>query len=516
MDTHFRPGIRRILKNAAWLLALWLWLLTAAVPVCAELNTIGLDQLRTGMNGYALSVFKGQKPIRFPVSFIDVVRSEWPGKPVFLIRAIDAPKAFPDGMSLGSGFSGSPIYFNGRLAGAFSFMEMFQSENILGVTPIGDMIVELEKAKASFASKVGGDPEISRFEKISGGLPVPGSMIEVTWVRGDIWAGASGTVTAVDGDYVLAFGHENLFLGDSVLFPLYTAKVSEVMPRLDLSHKITNPVEEVGSVIWDGKQAIVGKIGVKAPMIPAVFSYLSENDTYPVLYNVEIASDSRLIPGAVKSVMASVVDFQAHNTPNDSAIETSYTIYMDATKPPLNFSQRHDMRSIRRKSPDSIEEGYAMIFEHLFKDNSPSRIEVSLTELSDGRRGHIKRAFFGKTEVRPGDKAVLYVELIHALEEKKTVEIELRIPENYEGDLYPVLVTAGDSVSPFETLPESKDEVIDAVSNMLRADDLVVLHPGGKNRTPFFTGVNVQRTVKRVPWSVAGGFEAAVGISGNP
>lgn len=496
---------------------IWLFFWIAAVtavPVCAELNTIGLDELRRDMNGCALSVFQGQKPVRFPVAFIDVVRSEWPGKPVFLIRAIDSPKRFPEGMAFGSGFSGSPIYFDGRLAGAFSFMEMFQSENILGVTPIRDMIAELEKARSSFMSA--DDRKISRITNISGPLPEPGSMIEVAWVRGDIWAGASGTVTAVDGDYVLAFGHENLFLGDSVRFPLYTAKVSEVMPRLDLSHKITNPVEEVGAVIWDGKQAIVGKIGVKAPMIPAVFSYLPENDDSPALYNVEIASDSRLIPGAVKSVMASVVDFQAHNTPDDSAIETTYAIYMEPSDSPLRFSQRHDMQSIRQKSRDSIEEGYAMIFEHLFKDRSPSRIEVALTELSDGRRGYIQRAFFGKTEVRPGERAVLYVELIHALDEMKTVEIALRIPEAYHADVYPVLVTSGDAVSPFETLPESKEEVIVAVSNILRSDDLVVLHPGGRDRPPFFSNVNVQRTIKRVPWSVAGEYETAVRIAGKP
>ena len=74
---------------------------------------IKAGKLRAGSTGYVLTVLKGTKPSRLPVKIISVIPQR-PGKSVsseILIK-------FTGGHQLSKGMSGSPVYINGKLAGA--------------------------------------------------------------------------------------------------------------------------------------------------------------------------------------------------------------------------------------------------------------------------------------------------------------------------------------------------------------------------------------------------------------
>jgi len=94
-----------------------------------------------------------------------------------------------------------------------------------------------------------------------------GSAVGVALVDGDVQMTAVGTVTRVDGDRLLAFGHPLFNLGP-VELPMTRARVEALLPSLQSSFKLAGPAGEAGSVIADRASGIAGRIGRPARTIP--------------------------------------------------------------------------------------------------------------------------------------------------------------------------------------------------------------------------------------------------------
>jgi hypothetical protein len=105
------------------------------------------------MHGYALTVFEGVKPEPMDVEVLGVMHNtNGPKGDVILVR-LHGPKVEYTGVV--AGMSGSPVYINGKLAGALAFrIGEFSKEPIAGVTPIADMleINALDKSPAEEAA----------------------------------------------------------------------------------------------------------------------------------------------------------------------------------------------------------------------------------------------------------------------------------------------------------------------------------------------------------------------------
>lgn len=105
-------------------------------------TTIGVDEITPGMRGYGLTVFRGTDPQRFDVEVIDVLHNFQPDMDLILVRT-DHP--ILDHASTVAGMSGSPIYLDGRLAGAYAYGWSFGKDPIAGVTPISSMLAEMDR-----------------------------------------------------------------------------------------------------------------------------------------------------------------------------------------------------------------------------------------------------------------------------------------------------------------------------------------------------------------------------------
>lgn len=121
-------------------------LLVAAVAVGQVRGTsdrfIAVEEIRPGMRGYGLTVFRGTRPERFDVEVIDVLHNFRPDQDLILIRA-DHP--ILDEAHVVAGMSGSPIYLDGRLAGAYAYGWPFSQDPVAGVTPIANMAAEMHR-----------------------------------------------------------------------------------------------------------------------------------------------------------------------------------------------------------------------------------------------------------------------------------------------------------------------------------------------------------------------------------
>jgi len=129
---------------------------SALAKTTQDPQTIAVSQIHPGMRGVAYTVFQGVKPEAMEVEVLGVMHNmNGPKGDVILVR-LHGEKVEYTGVV--AGMSGSPVYLDGRLAGALAFrIGEFSKEPIAGVTPIADMLeisaLDRSPAEQSAASK---------------------------------------------------------------------------------------------------------------------------------------------------------------------------------------------------------------------------------------------------------------------------------------------------------------------------------------------------------------------------
>lgn len=133
------------MKQTLWLIGLLLLFFgTLSSSVSAQVawnpkEFMGVDEITTGMTGYGKTVFHGTKIEKFNIEVIGVLSKVDFGFDMILIRVKDGP-VVDNKLQTVEGMSGSPIYINDRLIGAYAYGWDFQQEAIAGVTPIAAML----------------------------------------------------------------------------------------------------------------------------------------------------------------------------------------------------------------------------------------------------------------------------------------------------------------------------------------------------------------------------------------
>ena len=108
-------------------------------PPPSSVGIFPLSQVHRGLKGTAWTVFEGSTPEPMEVEILGVLRGErGPGRDLILARLHGAK---PEYTGVVAGMSGSPVYIDGKLAGALSYrIGQFSKEPIAGITPIEQML----------------------------------------------------------------------------------------------------------------------------------------------------------------------------------------------------------------------------------------------------------------------------------------------------------------------------------------------------------------------------------------
>ena len=263
--------------------------------------------VQVGDFGIAKTTIKGSEISTFNVEIIGIIDN--PGLyPSYLVKVWGPAIDFTGGIA--EGMSGSPVYINGKLIGAISATFQNADPHIGLVTPIEAMrtlwsyeksspkISKLEKPVVldnkvfTAVSKIPTDekgvlierPCVLYYEKGFTGrvlsmlkkeMPLvsnvssetahqwkaePGASIAVQFARGSVELGAVGTLTEIDGDKVLAFGHPATDAGNvdyflSSAYTYYTIK-SQVLP-----FKVASIISPIGKVVQDRTYGIAAYLG---------------------------------------------------------------------------------------------------------------------------------------------------------------------------------------------------------------------------------------------------------------
>ena len=141
-------------------------------------NICPLSQVRPGQIAVAKSVFRGTKIESFRLKIIAVVPKFDGTRSVILGRVLDGPIVERKSGVIG-GMSGSPVYVDGRLAGAIAYAWPWSKEPIAGIQPIEDMLEAFhgKPAKAQQPQAVHG--------RLSAAVRVGGSAIGRIQVSGE-------------------------------------------------------------------------------------------------------------------------------------------------------------------------------------------------------------------------------------------------------------------------------------------------------------------------------------------
>jgi hypothetical protein len=364
------------------LLVLGLSLLTIQLSAQISQPTIPVDQIHPGMRGYALTVFQGVKPESMDVEVLGVLHNvNGPKGDIILIR-LHGAKAEYTGVV--AGMSGSPVYLDGKLAGALAFrIGEFSKEPIAGVTPIADMLeinaLDKSPAEEAAATKPGvsnaagktatpadagalpgstqdyasylkpidtplvfngfSEDTVRRFAgqfASAGVVPVmgagsvsgdkqpeplePGSAVSAILVRGDMDIAATCTVTYIDPQRLLACGHPLLQFG-SVDLPMNKAQVLATLPSPLNAFKIVNTTEEAGVFVQDRHTGIMGVFNKQPDMIPVTLTIHGSGGATQKEFHYEVLNNARLSPVAI---MATV--FNALHGVNEYGEEITYRL----------------------------------------------------------------------------------------------------------------------------------------------------------------------------------------------
>jgi hypothetical protein len=301
-------------------------LLLGALPLIAtaqESNEIlPLNQVHAGMQGYAYTIFAGDQVEKFDLEVLGVMPNFLGPKQSIILVQLKGPKVEHTGVV--AGMSGSPVYLEGKLAGALSLkLGIFTKEAIGGVTPIEDVLRQAAPNVSAQAMSQQFDlpndalarnalPSGSALEPIetplvfSGFQPaalqqfagqlqsyglvaaqggtaesqpddghlLAGEMAGMVLVRGDASISAACTVTAVQGDRVFLCGHPFLNLGD-IEMPMARSRVVTTLSSELASTKIVNTGGSIGTITSDHLTAVTGKLGTSPPMVPLDLSLVA-------------------------------------------------------------------------------------------------------------------------------------------------------------------------------------------------------------------------------------------------
>lgn len=390
------------MKSALWIPFSALCGLLLSLPVveraradgkASRSDVMSVAELRPGMKGYGLTVFEGTEPGRFDVEIIDVLRNFRPRQDLILVKTFH-PRL--DVAKVVAGMSGSPIFIDGKMVGAYAYGWSFGAEPIAGVTPIRNMLDDLARPLPDFihgwplakqrerapvahlgGSRFGGEPGKYDLERhrdqlaqnhrersqgggqrldaatlspvatpvLMGGMStrsvefasnllsplglvplqagggggteadapkryVDGGAIGVQLVRGDMSAMGLGTVTRVEGDKLVAFGHPMMEGGVTAL-PTAVGRVLWFLASQSRSFKIGMPARPVGALVDDRQASIVVSHSIEAPTVDVAVHVKGAQGAPYTDWNFELAHEKFMVPSLLAVAVGNAIQTTA-------------------------------------------------------------------------------------------------------------------------------------------------------------------------------------------------------------
>ena len=452
---------RSIPKLIIFFIAICFWSLTQVVLAATPLMPV--EEIRAGMKGYAKTVIYGDTIETFPVEVLGVTGNQDMGYQI-LIRASGSVIERSGGIS--QGMSGSPVYIDGRLAGAVAFGKAFTDSHYCFLQPIGNMLKLLDKPLPHYSGllpkstplMVGGftqqgmnylQKQLTPFDLAAmdvGGAGTtteirplePGSSVGVAVVDGDMTVGALGTVTWMDDQgQVLAFGHPFMQRGDAAYF-MSKAWVLASIPNLQASYKVGTIGKTVGQITQDRAAGVAGKLGQEPPAIPMFVSVADTSRSLNGSARVRVVDDELLAPTLMGAVMVNEVSKVFDSAAGGSARVIFDIDALDSKGKPLTIHREnmfYNTSNVPALLPEELQEAGKVLLQNKLEKVNILGINVSVA-IDDGTRiAEIKNARVVEKSAMPGETIHIEVGLQPYRGELVHKTVNYKIPADASGNL---------------------------------------------------------------------------------
>ena len=335
-----------------------------------------------------------------------------------------------------------------------------------------------------------GDPP----SDIAYGALEPGSAIGVQLVRGDVSLGALGTVTYVDGDKVLAFGHPFLKRGPTA-FMMTNAYIFTTIRGIESSFKVGVTGDVIGTVDQDRGAGVAGEMNRFPGIVPMRMNIRSSELDETRAMSVQMVQDEAIVPILATAALLNAVDKSIDRAGSGTA-RISFEI--SARNMPGEIYKRENMFY----SPENISEAaLAEFFEFMAflasNPHNPVTIMDIRTDIEVGRERRTARILSARPlqiSANPGDTINVEVKLKPFRQEPITRNVSFTVPKEQAAGPLSLSVRGGGFVSlsallkklgaegeipkPTRKPPKSFEEMIKEFSTRDRNNDIVVELPG--------------------------------------
>jgi len=485
--------VRLAQRFAYFLLSL---MVVSGVPLAAaptESNEIlPLSQVRAGMQGYAYTVFAGDQVEKFDLVVVGVMPNFMGPKQSIILVELKGPKVEHTGVV--AGMSGSPVYLEGKLAGALSLkLGIFTKEALAGVTPIEDILHPPEQgagmapgtgqfALPNTAMAQGGLPNGAALQPIetplvfSGFQPAAlqpfatqlqsygfvaaqggtaearpddgklaaGDMAGMVLVQGDASINSACTVTAVRGDKVYLCGHPFLSFGD-VQMPMARSRVVTTLSSELSSTKIVNMGGAIGTITGDHLTAVTGKLGAPPAMIPLDLTFTIGSTEKKLHF--EVVNHPKLTPLLVALTTFNGVS-QNYLYGEGSTMHLTGEIRLKGHVP---VQIENTVAPTDTMAPDSlpiamvVQNVFGRLFTNSFEIPAVEHITLRVESLPGRQSFTVDSAWLEKGEAAPGETLKVRVLLRPYRGAARIEETTVRVPDQMaRGTTLRVLVSDAD------------------------------------------------------------------------
>jgi len=463
----------------------------AAAPQDSN-EILPLSQVREGMQGYAYTVFAGDQVEKFDLVVVGVMPNFLGPKQSIILVELKGPKVEHTGVV--AGMSGSPVYLDGKLAGALSLkLGVFTKEALAGVTPIED-ILHPPKQSAGTGSGTGqfslpnatvaqgGLPSAAALQPIetplvfSGFQPsalqpfatqlqsfgfvaaqggtaaarpddgklAAGDMAGMVLVQGDASINSACTVTAVRGDNVYLCGHPFLNFGD-VQMPMARSRVVTTLSSELASTKIVNMGGAIGTITGDHLTAVTGKLGAPPAMIPMDLTFAIGGTERKLHF--EVVNHPKLTPLLVALTTFNGVN-QNYLYGEGTTLHLTGEIRLKGHVP---VQIENTVAPTDSMAPDSlpialvVQNAFGRLFTNNFEIPSVEHITLRVESLPGRQSYTVDSAWLEKGEAAPGETLKVRVLLRPYRGAARIEETTVRVPDQMaRGTTLRVMVSDAD------------------------------------------------------------------------
>ena len=308
---------------------------------------------------------------------------------------------------------------------------------------------------------------------------VPGSMVSMFLVSGDLNLNLDCTVTYRKGDDLYACGHRLLQMGPAAI-PFAPAHVLATMPSLSSSFKIDAPGEPVGTIQQDRSSAVYGVVGDKASLIP-VHIRLDSTLNRQTDYNLNIVQEPFLSPLLLNLTVVSVLT-ATERAMGPGTLEIKGKIR-------LSGGQSVDLEDVASSDMSAAAPAGLAIatpLNYIMNSNFPGLhvegIDITAVSRDERRVAEVEQVWATESEVHPGDHIEVTALLRTPSGESLTEKIPVTIPDSVSDKVLSLIVGGGASlnamqfrITPLAGSPRSLDQLVRALNRMRRNNRLYAL-----------------------------------------